>query len=295
MDLPKPFVKWAGGKRQLIEQLIQYAPSHFNGYFEPFLGGGAFFFKLSSLGRINKAYLNDSNEELINAYNVIKENPLHLISELESGSYKNNKETFINIRKTHPTNTIKAAARFIYLNKTAFNGLYRVNSNGQFNAPFGRYNNPLICDEDNILAVSRALQKDELTCMDFEDAVNDAEEGDLVYFDPPYAPLNATSNFTGYTKDSFSEKDQEKLAKTFSKLDRRGCFVMLSNSYTPLVLDLYDEFKVNTVMASRVINCKAERRGKIKEVIVTNDYLQAIPKSLMAYVCAKGDIGTSSV
>ncbi len=266
----KPFVKWAGGKRQLIEQLVKHLPEEFNNYYEPFLGGGALFFKLSLLGRIKHAYLNDVSAPLVQAYKTIKEKPTELIVELGSGKYKNDKETFLKIRAEKSTNLVKATARFIYLNKTAFNGLYRVNSSGGFNVPFGKYTNPRILDEENILAVSDALQRDELTCVDFEMATASAKKGDLVYFDPPYHPVSKTANFTSYTKDSFTELDQERLARLVERLTNKGCFVMLSNSYSPLILDLYKGFEVNVVNATRMINCKAEGRGKVKEVIVTN-------------------------
>lgn len=156
---PKPFVKWAGGKRQIISQLLQCSPSRFDEYYEPLLGGGALFFKLSALGKIKHAYLNDNSKTLIDAYKTIKEKPHDLIAELKSGKYKNDKVTFYEIRKEQPTDLVKATARFIYLNKTAFNGLYRVNSKGEFNVPYGKYKNPKILDEKNILAVSKALQK----------------------------------------------------------------------------------------------------------------------------------------
>jgi len=271
----KPFVKWAGGKRQLIEQLVQHLPEEFNNYYEPFLGGGALFFKLSLLGKIKHAYLNDVSAPLIHAYKTIKEKPTELIVELSSGKYKNNKETFLQIRSELPTNPVQATARFIYLNKTAFNGLYRVNSSGGFNVPFGKYNNPKVLDEENILAVSGALQRDELTCVDFEMATASAKKGDLIYFDPPYHPVSKTANFTSYTKNSFTELDQERLANLARKLTEKGCFVMLSNSHSPLILELYKDFGISVVNASRMINCKAEGRGKVKEVIVINYNLLA--------------------
>jgi|SRR3989304_755530 len=272
MTEPKPFIKWAGGKRQLTSQLLRYSPINFDDYYEPFLGGGALFFKLSILGKIKHAHLNDSIKILIDAYKTVKEKPKDLIEELKSGKYKNEKDIFYAMRKEQPLDLVKATARFIYLNKTAFNGLYRVNSKGEFNVPYGKYKNPKILDEQNILAVSKALQKDELTNVDFEQAVVSAKAGDFVYFDPPYQPLSKTSSFTSYTKEDFTKKDQERLAKTFTKLHNKGCFVMLSNSHTPLILDLYKDFlpNIQPVLATRMINCKAEGRGKIKEVIITN-------------------------
>lgn len=267
----RPFIKWAGGKKQLLDKLLAFAPSSFENYFEPFLGGGAFFFKLSALGKIKKAHLNDCNTELITAYKTIKEKPLELIKELSSGKYLNTEKDFYKIRAENPKNELEKTARFIYLNKTAFNGLYRVNSKGGFNVPFGKYKNPAILDKENILAVNKkALQTDELTCLDFEQAVEKSGKNDFVYFDPPYQPRSKTASFTQYTEKDFIEKDQQRLYNCFKRLDRKGCSVMLSNSYTEFIKDLYKEFNQKTVMASRAINCKAEGRGKIKELVITN-------------------------
>lgn len=265
-----PFVKWAGGKTQLLKALLEKAPKEFEGYFEPFLGGGAFFFKLASLGRIKKAHLNDCNSELVNAYKIVKENPNELLEELSSGKYENQLELFYKIRAETPTSPVAAAARFIFLNKTAFNGLYRVNSKGGFNVPFGKYSNPKIADKATIFSASKALQYDEISCLDFEEAVANAQKKDFVYFDPPYVPLSKTSRFTQYTPGSFSEKDQERLFNCFKRLDKKGCFVMLSNSDSPLVEELYKEYNTGIVMAGRAINCKAMGRGKIKEALITN-------------------------
>jgi len=266
----KPFVKWAGGKRQLLKFLIEKTPLKFNDYFEPFLGGGALFFELSNKKLIKKCYLNDSNQVLIEAYKTIKRKPKELINELKSEKYKNERGAFLKVREEEPKDAVKATARFIYLNKTSFNGLYRVNSKGKFNVPFGKYNNPKILDEKNILAVSEALNKDEIMSNDFEKAVENATKGDLVYFDPPYYPISKTSSFTNYTAKDFTEEDQKRLFKCFEALDKQGCFVMLSNSYTPFIEDLYKKYNIDIVMASRMINCKSAGRGKIKEVIITN-------------------------
>jgi DNA adenine methylase len=272
MTEPKPFVKWAGGKRQLLSQLLDHSPTKFSEYYEPLLGGGALFFKLYALGKIKRAHLNDSSRTLIDAYTTIKKKPAELISELKRDRYKNDRDTFYKIREEEPVEKVKATARFIYLNKTAFNGLYRINSKGKFNVPFGRYKNPKIVDEENTLAISRALQRAKLTCLDFDKATESAMKGDFVYFDPPYHPLNTTSSFTSYTKENFGLKDQERLARTFRELYEKGCLVMLSNSYSPPILKLYKDFSKNItpVLASRMINCKAEGRGKIKEVIITS-------------------------
>ena len=286
MQEARPFVKWAGGKTQLLNNLTELAPSEFNNYYEPFLGGGAFFFKLHSLGKIKKSFLNDINQELVNAYKTIKEKPQELINELSSGKYANEEKTFYKIREENPKSNIERAARFIYLNKTAFNGLYRVNAQGKFNVPFGKYSNPKIPDAENILASSTALQTDEITCLDFEDAVEKAGKNDFVYFDPPYQPISKTSKFTNYTAKGFGEGDQARLFRIFKRLAKKGCFVMLSNSYSEIIKELYGEFNATIVLASRAINCKAEGRGKIKELLITN-YL---PESRQAEVTARNFI-----
>jgi DNA adenine methylase len=267
---PKPLLKWAGGKRQLLGNLLDSVPKEFNYYYEPFLGGGALFFKLSSMNKIKYAHLNDCNKVLMDSYKVVKEKPHELIEELKSPKYLTDEVTFYKIRAEEPTDLVKATARLFYLNRTAFNGLYRVNSKGHFNVPYGRYANPRILDEANILVASKALQRDELMNGDFEQATITAKEKDFVYFDPPYQPLSKTSSFTSYTKESFSQKDQERLAKNFKKLSNNGCFVMLSNSFNEWVVDLYKDYNVKTVQATRMINCKAEGRRKIAEVIITN-------------------------
>lgn len=269
LEEARPFVKWAGGKRQLLDELTKGLPS-FSNYHEPFIGGGALFFRLEAEDKIKKAYLGDSNEELINAYSVIKNEVFELMAELASPDYANNETAYYKIRASRPTPKVKRAARFIYLNKTAFNGLYRVNSKGGFNVPFGRYTNPNILDSGNLLLVHRALQKDELYCGDFTSVLKNAKKGDFVYFDPPYFPISKTSNFTSYTQNSFSEKDQQRLMKTFKELDTRGAYVMLSNSYNDFIADLYAEFEPEVVHANRMINCKGDKRGKIRELIVRN-------------------------
>lgn len=266
----KPFVKWVGGKTQLLKTLVAQTPLKFENYFEPFVGGGALFFKLNSLGRIKKqAYLNDGNKNLITVYEAIKTKPHELIEELSSGKYQNTEETFYKIRSEEPKDRLQQAARFIYLNKTAFNGLYRVNLKGKFNVPFGRYRNPAILDAKNLLAASKTLENVELACLDFEEAVMKAKEDDFIYFDPPYHPLSKTSSFTSYTANNFTVNDQTRLFKCFERLKRRGCKLLLSNSYTPLIHELYKEHELETVMANRAINCKGNERGKIKEVLIT--------------------------
>ncbi len=277
-DRPKPFVKWVGGKRQLIKQFRDmglYPPDDFdpikNSYFEPFVGGGAIFFDLLP----SKAYLSDMNFELVTTYNVIKNDVELLIKSLKKHVYS--KEYFLKLRakKVSSLTSLQTASRFIYLNRTCFNGLYRVNSKGGFNVPFGDNKNPLICDEINLRKVSKVLQDVEIKHQDYKSAVRKAKKGDFVYLDPPYHPMSSTSSFTSYTKESFGEKEQIELRDTFLELHKKGCFVMLSNSNADFINKIYGELKkyeitVHKVDAGRSINSKGTGRGKIKEVLVTN-------------------------
>ena len=274
--LVSPFVKWVGGKRGLISQILPFIPKKFNNYFEPFVGGGALFFSLYNLGVLKnkKVYLFDKNEELINAYNVIKNNPLELIKILKDFKQKHSKEFFYKIREWDryenysKISPLKKAARFIYLNKTCFNGLYRVNKKGQFNVPFGRYKDPNIVDEINILNVSKALKNVEIKCCDFSEVLNYAGACDFVYFDPPYYPLNKTSSFTSYTQDDFLENEQKRLYEVFCELDKKGSFVIESNSDTEFIKNLYNNFDIIKIKANRFINSKSEGRGKIEEILI---------------------------
>ena len=275
-DKPKPFVKWVGGKRQLLKQFRElnlYPPECFNPesntYFEPFVGGGAVFFDLLP----KRAELSDTNRELVMTYNVIKDNVDGLIKSLKKHIY--NKEYYLGVRAQdiNELSDIDVASRFIFLNRTGFNGMYRVNKGGQFNVPFGRYKNPLICDENNLRKVSEALQGITITHRDYKDVLELAKIGDFIYFDPPYYPLNPTSSFTAYTAKGFFEKEQIELRDTFVKLHERGCFVMLSNSDTPFINELYSELEgvsINKIIAGRAINSKGSKRGKINEVLITN-------------------------
>lgn len=275
---PKPFVKWVGGKRQLLKQfrdLDLYPPHGFDPinaiYFEPFVGGGAVFFDLLP----QKACLSDLNRDLITTYNVIKSNVEDLIISLKN--HQTDKDYFLEIRSkdTETMSDIEIASRFIYLNRTCFNGMYRVNSKGKFNVPFGKYTNPLICDENNLRKVSESLQGVEIEYKDYKDVLKKAKKGDFIYFDPPYYPLNKTSSFTSYTSEGFLEKEQIELKNTFLRLHKRGCYVMLSNSNSEFINRIYseiedDKIKIHKVSASRAINSKASGRGRIKEVVITN-------------------------
>ncbi len=274
---PKPFVKWVGGKRQLLKQfkmMSLYPPKDFNPskakYFEPFVGGGAVFFDLLP----QKAVLSDLNSELVITYNVIKNDVKKLIKSLKK--HKNNKDYFLKIREKEPQklSDVERASRFIYLNRTCFNGMYRVNSSGRFNVPFGSQSNPLICDEQNLFKVSDSLKNVKIVEQDYKQVLKEAKKGDFIYFDPPYYPINRTSSFTSYTANGFLEKEQEELRDTYFELHKKGCFVMLSNSNTEFIKKLYlgldKKVKVHKVEATRMINSDATKRGKIKEVLVIN-------------------------
>ena len=265
-----PFLKWAGGKSQLLTTYAQFFPANFNHYYEPFIGAGAVFFRLSSTRDGLRATISDCNAELINCYQTIKTDVHDVIEQLKT--FENDEDLFYSIRaqQTSKLNKAERTARMIFLNKTCFNGLYRVNSKGQFNVPFGRYKNPKILDPENLIAVSNRLSKVEIMHSSFEHVLNTARKGDFVYFDPPYVPLTNTANFTSYTQNCFGLKEQQLLAETFATLAKRGCYVMLSNSDTKLVKDLYRGFNLHLVKATRAINCRADKRGQISEIVVTN-------------------------
>ncbi len=263
-------VKWAGGKKQLLEQFEKFFPKKIERYFEPFIGSGTVaFYLLKTHPEIKKIFLSDINEELITAYNVVKDNVEELIKLLKKYKSKHSKEFYYKIRSQNPKTDLEIATRFIYLNRTCFNGLYRVNSKGQFNVPMGSYKNPQICNEKGLREISKFLKKDDIKVAQFYDAVKNAKKGDFIYFDPPYYPLKKES-FTTYTKDNFLEEEQKKLAKVFRELDKKGCKVMLSNSDTDFIKDLYKGYHINFVQAKRMINCDATKRGKINEVVITN-------------------------
>ena len=261
-----PIVKWVGGKRQLMFELLKNMPENYNRYFEPFIGGGALFFELQP----QNGYISDMNEELINLYSVVRDDVYELIEDL--GKHEVSKEYFLEIRNIDRTekyaelSSIERASRFIYLNRTCFNGMYRVNSQGQFNVPFGNYKNPRIVDAENLINCSKLLKNTEIYCADFSEILNKVQKGDFVYFDPPYVPLNETSSFTSYTKDGFDLDMQFKL----DELDSKGVMFMLSNSDTKLVNELYSNYEIKKVFASRAINANPNGRGKITEVLVKN-------------------------
>lgn len=265
---PRPFLKWAGGKRQLLHRLLSHAPGSYGRFHEPFVGGGALFFALQP----RRAVLSDRNERLIRTYCGVRDHVERVIELLADYQRRHDAAFFEAMRQADVDRLDDAhvAAWLIYLNKTAFNGLYRVNSRGQFNVPLGRYENPTICDAVNLRACARALAGAELHVEDFAGVLHRAEPGDFVYFDPPYVPLSPTSNFTGYTRDGFTLDDQRRLRDVALELKRLEVHVLVSNSAAPVVYELYrEEFAIEEVAATRLINSKPEGRGRILELLIS--------------------------
>lgn len=272
----KPFVKWAGGKTQILDELKELMPKKFNTYYEPFLGGGAFFLNLAP----NKAVVSDYNEELISAFLCFKDtnNYILMIEEIIKHEKNHNEDYYYKVREMDRDVNYKnlpiyiKAARLIYLNKACFNGLYRVNSKGYFNVPSGKkevvkaYNQSLFDD------LHEYLSNPDITILDgdFEVAIESAKKGDFVYFDPPYDTFEDKDSFTTYTKDSFGKEEQKRLSEVFKKLDKKGVFVMLSNHNTKYIRELYKGFNIKIIEAKRIINSKGNKRGKVEEVVITN-------------------------
>lgn len=274
---PKPFVKWAGGKRQLIPVLNENLPKSFGTYYEPFLGGGALLFHILTEKENQKCSISDLNSDLVLAYSTIRNKVEDLISSLKNHekNYRNDsKSYYYSIRDSKPGNDIEKTSRLLFLNKTCFNGLYRVNSKGKFNVPLGRYTNPNIVNEENLRVVSAKLQTGNITiqCRDFEAVLGDAKKGDLVYFDPPYQPVSKTANFTSYTNRDFTIEDLERLAKLCYKLDSKGCQVLLSNSDSNQVEEMFStkNWKVNKIQANRFINSNSKKRTGHFELLIKN-------------------------
>ena len=271
----KPFVKWAGGKRQIIDELKKYIPDEFNTYYEPFIGGGALLFELAP----KKAVINDSNAELMNVYQVLCDDLKFkkMCRVLNNYEANHSEEFFYEIRnKDKNKNTFNRlsdytrAARTIYLNKACFNGLYRVNSKNEFNVPFGKKSKVNTYDGNNLITVSNYLTMNDIKILnkDFEEAVSYAKKGDFVYFDPPYDSDN--NIFTSYTEEGFGKDEQRRLAKVFKELDQKGVYVMLSNHNTTLINELYKDYHIHVIEAKRNINSNGKKRGKVEEVIITN-------------------------
>lgn len=273
-SLVKPFIKWVGGKRQILDIINKKIneAGKYNTYYEPFLGGGAVFLD----NRPDKAVVNDYNSELINAYKIIRDNVDELIESLEK--HKNEQEYYYKIRAKDRDegfkgiSKIEKASRFIYLNKTCYNGLYRVNRENQFNTPFGKYKNPNIVNEEVLRALNKYFNTANITFLneDFEKALKSVSSDDFVYLDPPYVPVSETSSFTSYTKNGFELKDQERLADVCKTINAKGAKFLLSNSNVPIMYELYNEFHIDVVAAKRSINSKGDKRGKVEEVIIYN-------------------------
>ncbi len=290
----KPFLKWAGGKGQLLAEIEQYYPFK-NGitkYAEPFVGGGAVLFDILSKYELEEVYISDINPELINSYRVIRDNIEQLISllkvmqnefvplDIESRKiyYATKRERFNDLKVNgNKTVNIEKAALMVFLNKTCFNGLYRVNKKGLFNVPMGSYKNPLICDEDNLRAVSKKLQNVKIVCGDYREVADFIDENTFVYFDPPYRPITDTASFTAYTENLFNDDEQIELARFVDRMHQKGAKVVISNSdpknsntEDDFFDDIYSAHKIKRVEASRMINCNSEARGKIKELLISN-------------------------
>lgn len=270
---PKPFLKWAGGKRQLLSNLEPIFPENYGKYVEPFVGGGAVFFHLEP----KTAFIADSNKDLINTYKVVRDDVGNLMKLLVDYPYDQN--FYYSIRKTQPKSLskIERAARFIYLNRTCFNGLYRVNKKGEFNVPFGKYKNPTICDEDKLKSASKALQGVEIHSLDYIETLDSfVEPGDFVFLDPPYYPISEHSDFKRYTKDFFYPDMHVELAQHFRRLSDNGVFAILTNSTADPVMDLYSDFTYRVVSTNRNINSKASRRKKGEDLIVLSKPLSEL-------------------
>ncbi len=269
----QPFLKWAGGKAQLLEQFEPFFPSEISSYSEPFLGGGAVFFHLKARFPQMDAVLRDNNAELINCYQVVQCQVQALMKRLDEHLEqfrKSGEPYYYEIRRHHhPNGPVERAARMIFLNKTCYNGLWRVNGKGQFNVPIGSYRPDRVSlyDEANLLSASAALQNVDLRVQDFRKTVDQAQRGDFLYVDPPYYPLSRTANFTSYTQENFGAKEQEELTKHLTRAGERGALVMLSNSDTPQTRDLYRGFTLHNVQARRAVNCDGAKRGRVSELV----------------------------
>lgn len=269
-----PVLKWVGGKRQLLNKILPLIPEKITTYVEPFVGGGAVLFELKP----KKAIINDYNEELINVYKVIKERPEELLLLLEEHLERNNEEYFYKVRALDRENVyeemsdVKRAARIIYLNKTCFNGLFRVNQAGQFNSPYGKYKNPNIVNRPVINAISTYFNNNNIKIMqgDYKQALKGLRKGSFVYFDPPYLPISSSSSFTGYTDGGFTLENQKELKEQCDILHKRRIKFLLSNSDHKIIRELYSDYKIQIVKARRAINSKGNKRGEINEVLVKN-------------------------
>ena len=292
--LPSPFLKWAGGKRQLLAHIAPLLPERIDTYFEPFLGGAAVFFRLAAEGRFRRAVLADANPELVMCYQAIRDDVDAVIDAL--GEFRNNRAQYYRVRRRDPAklSPTARAARLIYLNRCGYNGLYRVNSSGQFNVPFGRYRRPIICDEGRLRAASAALQNADLRCDDFANTLKRVGRHDFVYLDPPYVPLSPTASFTAYAKRVFGAADQQRLADALRAMGTRKVPALLSNSDCGTTRELYRGFdRIDRVPARRAINSVGERRGPVDELLVRSfDYPVAASAIVTTFNDGHGTGGT---
>tara|TARA_E500000178_G_C16828478_1_gene664900 strand:- start:48 stop:884 length:837 start_codon:yes stop_codon:yes gene_type:complete len=260
----KPILKWAGGKRQMLPGLIKYLPKNFNNYIEPFIGGGALFFFLNK----NNSIISDTNDELINLYKEVARNPKKILKKLKE--YKNTKKYFYTVRKEVPNNPTERACRTIFLNRTCFNGLYRVNKKGEFNVPYADNGSTKLTDGNNLLKTSQLLKKTILLNLSYDLVLKKyAKKNDLIFLDPPYLPVSKFSDFKRYTKEQFHLEDHKKLASIYEKLHEKGCYLILTNSNSPEILKLYKKFNIKILNTKRNINAKGNLRTG-KDIIVTN-------------------------
>lgn len=266
----RPIVKWAGGKRSLVPRILEELPERIGTYYEPFVGGAAVFLALAGERRFERAVITDKNEELINLYTVVQRDVDKLLRKLQQLQGKLSEADYYEIRERKPRSNVDRAARLIYLNKTGYNGLYRVNSSGGFNVPYGRYKKPTIYDPERLRAAAVALRDVTIEVADFEDACSEARKGDAVYFDPPYLPVSKTASFSAYHSDAFGLAEHERLAKLFDRLVKLGVCAVLSNSATPETRRLYKRFNASDVQVRRPINSVASRRGAIAELLVVS-------------------------
>jgi len=270
---PRPFLKWAGGKGQLLAELIPRVRAGLGdgGYHEPFIGGGALFFELARLGALpERVTISDANPNLVDTYVAVRDELDGVIDRLREHKARHDDAHYYAVRASRPRGTAARAARVIYLNKTCFNGLYRENSRGEFNVPMGRYARPEVLDEANLRAASEALRGVSISVADFGGVASRARRGDLVYFDPPYDPVSTTSSFTSYAKGGFGAAEQARLRDLVRELSGAGVRFLLSNSMTPRVRELYAAFHIDTVLAGRSVNSRGDRRGKVEEALVRN-------------------------
>lgn len=264
----RPILKWAGGKRSLVPRILQELPEQIDTYYEPFVGGAAVFLALAEEKRFKRAVITDKNPQLINLYTVVRDDLIKLLKKLEALQERTSEDDYYEIRAQRGGTKVERAARMIYLNKTGYNGLYRVNSKGGFNVPYGRYKRPKIYDPERLLAARDALKGVKIDVADFDRSCRAAKPGDVVYLDPPYLPLSKTASFSAYHSDAFGLPEHKRLAKAFEKLVKRGVTVILSNSATPETRELYQNFKCSDVAVRRPINSVASRRGAVSELLV---------------------------